>query len=662
MPKINDPIKIGRMELQNRYVAAAMLTDTLTDDGSVNERYLRTMKYTAQGGWGLVCIQATQVHPSGQVVRKELSIYDDRFTTGLYEVADAIKREGPYAGIQIFHGGALCHPKVLRKTVDAPAPEFPAKTPVAPSPTNSFLNPAVKCHVLTHDEILELIECYGAAAGRAKEAGFDCVEVHACHGSLPHQFRTPRCNLRDDEWGQDKHLFIKKIAETVRKNVGPDFPWWFRISADDHAPSGTPGFTLEDTATKLVPVLEKAGVAAIHSSSGSVDVSGVWVIQPLYWEQGCLVKEAKRLKEVATVPVGTVGKIMAPEMAARIIEEESADWVALGRPAWADPWYPRKHLEGRPEDVRRCIACDWCTYLYILANVPGRCAVNYSFGREIRYPPDEFIPPAETPKDVLVIGGGVAGMEAARVSALRGHNVTLYEKDNELGGIMRYASDIPYLYTGDLMQIATWQMTQLEKLEVEVKLGEVVNVDIVDRINPDVVVVATGGVSPKLTRIPGIERAITFDEYLMKRPELGKDVVVLGGYEGAEASVSIARQDKNVTLVSESDSITEAAYFFNLLRVVPLTLFFMPDAKVKTITNATIKNITADSVVIEVEGAEQVLKADTVVTCFPREPIGTDLYNALKGRDWELYHAGDCVKAGATWNAIDDGNWIGRKI
>ncbi len=662
MPQIFDPISFGRMKLENRYIAAPMLTDTLDEDGSMTERYLETMKYTAKGGWGLVLCQATQVHPSGQVVRNELAAYDDKFTPGLYEVAETIKREGPHAGIQLFHGGALCHPLVIRKTVDAPSPEFPPETPVAPSPIKSFLNPAVTCKELTHEEILELVECYGAAAGRAKEAGFECIEIHACHGSLPHQFRTPRNNLRDDEWGQDKHLFIKKIAESVRKNVGPDFPWWFRISADDHAAPGTPGFTLEDTATKLVPVLEKAGVAAIHSSSGAVDASGVWVIQPLYWEQGCLVPEAKRLKEVATVPVGTVGKIMAPEMAARIIEEESADWVALGRPAWADPWYPKKHFEGRPEDVRRCISCDWCTYLYILANVPARCAVNYSFGRETRYPPDEYLQPAETPKDVLVIGGGVAGMEAARVAALREHNVTLYEKDNELGGIMRYASDIPYLYTGDLMQIATWQMTQLEKLGVEVKLGEAVTVDLVDRINPDVVVVATGGVSPKPTRIPGIERAITFDEYLMKRPELGKDVVVLGGYEGAEASVSIARQDKNVTMVSESGSITEAAYFFNLLRVVPLTLFFMPDANVKSITNATIKEITADSVRIEVEGAEKVLKADNVVTCFPREPVGMALYNSLKGKVPELYKAGDCVKAGATWNAIDDGNWIARKI
>ncbi len=147
----------------------------------------------------------------------------------------------------------------------------------------------------------------------------------------------------------------------------------------------------------------------------------------------------------------------------------------------------------------------------------------------------------------------------------------------------------------------------------------------------------------------------------MQKPELGQDVVVLGGYEGAEASVSIARQDKNVTLVSESDSITEAAYFFNPIRVAPLTLFFMPDANVKSITNATIKEITADSVRIEVEGAEQVLKADSVVACFPREPV-KDLYNALKGKVPELYNAGDCKKAGATWNAIGDGNWIGRKI
>jgi pyruvate/2-oxoglutarate dehydrogenase complex dihydrolipoamide dehydrogenase (E3) component len=203
-------------------------------------------------------------------------------------------------------------------------------------------------------------------------------------------------------------------------------------------------------------------------------------------------------------------------------------------------------------------------------------------------------------------------------------------------------------------------MTQLEKLNVDVKLGTEVTADLVDKLNPDVVVVATGGVSPKPKRIPGIERAITMDEYLMKRPALGKDVVVLGGYEGAECSVSIARQGKNVTLVSESGSTTEAAYFFNIIRVAALQ-FFMGDAKVNAITNAKIKQIKADSVVIEVAGKDQVLKADNVVACFKREPV-TKLYDALKGKVKELYKVGDCVKAGATWNAIDDGNWVARKI
>ncbi|MBS7642990.1 FAD-dependent oxidoreductase [Candidatus Bathyarchaeota archaeon] len=647
MVKITDPLTINKMEIANRYVAAPMLTDTLDALGYVNERYIHTMIDTAKGGWGLVWVQAAMVHPTGQVVRNQIAIYDDSYTPGLFELASEIKRQGPKVGIQLFHAGALATPKVLRT---------PDRTPVSASPVPSFLNPAVKCRELSDKEIWELIDCYGAAAARAKEAEFDCVEIHACHGSLINQFIAPRVNKRTDVWGQNKLLFLTSVIESVRKNVGPDFPVVVRWSVDEHSPVG---YTVDDTCKTYVPAIVKAGADAIDCTSGCVDVSGFWVIQPTYWEQGCLVKEARRVKEVAGVPVGTVGKIMDPKMAERIIEEGSADWVQLGRPSWADTHYAKKALEGRYEDVRKCIACDWCTYLYLaVKNVVARCAVNWEFGREIRY---LELKKAEKPKDVLIVGGGIAGMEAARVATLRGHRVTIYEK-KKLGGIINIASDIPYLYTTDLKQIADWLITQNRKLGVEVKEQEVTP-ELVEKLNPDAVIVATGSL-PLIPDIPGIRgpNVITLDDYLWEKPELGKKIVVLGGVEGAEISVSLARQNKSVTLVSETDNIIGAPYLFNPMRTAALLLVYIPEAKVNVITNAKVKEITKDGVrILDKEGKEQFLEADNVVLAFGRKPVD-ELAKALRGKVKELYTIGDCVKPGAVYNAIDDANHVARLL
>lgn len=647
MAKISEPFYINKLRIANRFVAEPMLTDTLDPEGYVNERYLKTMAETAAGGWGLVIVQASTVHLSGQVVRNELAIHDDTCVPGLYELSETIKKYGPRVAIQLFHAGAIAHPKVLR-TKD--------KIPVAPSPMPSFLNPSVMARELKDTEIEELIDCYGAAAARAKEAGFEAVEVHACHGSLPHQFLSPRLNKRTDEWGKNRLLFLTKIIESIRKNVGPDFPIISRISVDEHY---TPGFSVEDTVKYTVPALEKAGVNAIDCSSGSVDASGIWVIQPLYMDQGCLVKEARRVKEVAKVPVGTVGKIMDPKMAERIIAEGSADWVGLGRPSWADPHYAKKTLEGKYEEVRKCIGCDYCTWTYIILNVPARCSVNWEFGIEVRVPE---IKKVEEPKNVLIVGGGVAGMEAARILALRGHNVMLYEKKDALGGLVNIASDIPYLYTLDLRHMVDWLTTQVKKLEIEVKLGEEVTPELVDKLNPDVAVIATGSI-PHIPDIQGIKgpNVITLDDYLWQKPELGKEVVVLGGTEGAEVSVSLARQGKKVTLVSEAADVVQAPYLYNPIRVALLKSYLAGDG-VKMITDAKVTEVAKDGVkIVDKEGKERFIKADNVISAFGRKAFD-ELAKALEGKVPELYKIGDCVRPSYIFRAIDDANHVARTI
>jgi len=268
----------------------------------------------------------------------------------------------------------------------------------------------------------------------------------------------------------------------------------------------------------------------------------------------------------------------------------------------------------------------------------------------------------EEPKNVLIVGGGVAGMEAARILALRGHNVMLYEKKDALGGLVNIASDIPYLYTLDLRHMVDWLTTQVKKLEIEVKLGEEVTPELVDKLNPDVAVIATGSI-PHIPDIQGIKgpNVITLDDYLWQKPELGKEVVVLGGTEGAEVSVSLARQGKKVTFVSEAADVVQAPYLYNPIRVALLKSYLAGDG-VKMITDAKVTEVAKDGVkIVDKEGKERFIKADNVISAFGRKAFD-ELAKALEGKVPELYKIGDCVRPSYIFRAIDDANHVARTI
>ncbi|MFQ5987337.1 MAG: FAD-dependent oxidoreductase, partial [Dehalococcoidia bacterium] len=359
-----------------------------------------------------------------------------------------------------------------------------------------------------------------------------------------------------------------------------------------------------------------------------------------------------------TVPLAVRGRINDPLLVEKIIEDGRADIVALGRAMLADPDFPKKMQEGRYDDIRKCTACDWSCAWKLFEQVPIQCSVNYNYGREWQeyYGP----PPARTPRKVMVVGGGVAGMECARVCAERGHKVTLYEKDDKLGGMVHLAAGTPRLNTSDLLNIVDWLPPQLEKLGVEVKLNTKVTLADIEAAKPDAVVIATGS---RLTvpAIPGanLPNVLSLEDYYFERKEVGQRVVVLGGQEGAEAAASLAREGKEVTLVSETATYADANYMYVVRTVV--VSGYLAAGNVKIVTEAKFREIAADGVrITDKEGREQLLPADTVVYAVGRTAV-RELADALRGRPG-VYVIGDCKEARRKHEAIHEGAAAGRQI
>ena len=353
-----------------------------------------------------------------------------------------------------------------------------------------------------------------------------------------------------------------------------------------------------------------------------------------------------------------VGKINDPRLVRRYIEQGMCDIVNLSRQSIADPDFPKKMLAGRDDEIRKCIYCNWCLWTASQGNWTVECAINYEQGRSR----EAQITKAEKPKRVLVVGGGVGGMEAARVSNLRGHDVTLWEKGPQLGGLAAMVSSMPKIFVRSLKNPVQWLSRHLKKQKVKVELNREVTVEAVEEAKPDVVLVATGS-RPASPDIPGVnsDNVFTMDDYLAGKAKLGQKVAVLGGGYASEIAVSIARGGKEVALISEGgfDSLTAAPYLFDGLRNLMLFGFL---AEVKAITDVKYKEITKEGVkYVDAEGKEQLVSADTVILATGRVP-NRELYDALVGKVPELYDIGDCWRPDKIGTAIHDAARIARHI
>jgi 2,4-dienoyl-CoA reductase-like NADH-dependent reductase (Old Yellow Enzyme family)/pyruvate/2-oxoglutarate dehydrogenase complex dihydrolipoamide dehydrogenase (E3) component len=646
MPTVNDPIKIGNLELPNRLILAPTVKNHASEHGYMNDRVIRGFVEEARGGWGLLQCSASFIHPEGCIFRNEIGIHDDRCITGLERLAYGIHREGTLCSIQLIHGGAICDSKITGLPV------------VGASGKGGIFGPVRR---LETDEVEERAQYYADAAVRGKDAGFDAVNIHSCQGTLIQQFMSPYTNDRDDKWGKDPGLFPETIAKKVREAVGPDFPVIWRLAAHEFMGEwlGEPGYT-EEWGKKMAKRLEPY-VDCFDVTGGRIGFTAMFSFPPVYAERATRVHLATEIKSVTKKPVIGVAKIMDDKLAKEVVESGRADMAQFCRPAIADPHLARKILENRPEDIRKCISCNWCLETLFRQRVV-LCAVNPFYSREGEYE----LKPTSKPKKVMVIGGGVSGMEAAITLAQRGHKVDLYEKDEELGGLVQFvASAHPRLNTRDLRNIVDYHVAQVEKVQgLTLHLETEVTPELVEKEKPEAIIVAIGS-EEAIPDIPGInsDKVVSNEDYLRSEGSvnMGKKVVVIGGNYGAETAVSLAREGKEVTMVEESDTTIRPIYIqdlysrtFNLERLAQ-------EAKVKIMKNTKVVEITGAGVVVENAEGKKSLECDKVLLAYNRKPK-RGLYEKIKNKAPEVYASGDCVRPLDIFHAIDDAAYYARKI
>ena len=649
LEKLFTPIRIGSMEVKNRIVMAPMTTNWAPDDGTISQKMIDYWEERAKGGVGLIIFEAVTIDAAFPYIIRTVGLWDDNLIPSFKRFVDAMHAHGAKVAPQISH----------------PGPEsfswLKGVQPVGPSPVVCKTHGQV-CRELTLEEIKTIVGQYGEAARRAREAGCDAMELHAAHSyMLAGSFLSPLRNKRTDAYGgtiDGRLRFLREVMESIRAKAGPDFPVILRISGDEHLPGGRDILDSQYIAPKLVA----AGVDAFHISGGVVpDV--FWRILPCLGTQpGLNVPAAAAVKEAVDVPVMVVGRINDPQLAEDILVKGYADMVVMGRALLADPELPNKAREGSIEDIAPCTSCGQGCLRTQLTYEPMTCVINPAVGRE----KEMVITPAAKQKKVLVIGGGPGGLEAARVSALRGHKVMLWEKASKLGGQINLAAIPPMKQ--ELSKWIIYLSTQVKKAQVKVELNKEATPELIEKEKPDVVIVATGG-KPLTPAIPGVEgkKVVTANEVLEGKLAIsrGKVLIIGGGMAGCEIADMLADTGYNQTTGSVPVTIVEMLADIGL-DVIPQTrMLLLPRLRekgVEVITSATVREFLEDGVIIIKDGQEETIRGmDFIILACGTESVD-ELSAKIRDKVPEVYVIGDAKAPRKALEAIAEAAEIAREI
>lgn len=646
-----EPIRIGTMELRNRIVMPPMTVGYGVLDGTVTERHRDYYEARARGGAGLIITEAAAISPDRKYGLVPLGLYDDAQIPSWGELARAVHAHGAKLAAQLMDPG----PESIEM--------LSGIQPVGPSPVRGRSVYRSVPRELSVDEIQAIVDEFAEAVRRARDAGLDAIEVHAAHGyALIGSFLSPFFNKRIDSYGgslEGRMKLLLEVLDAIRARVGRDFPIIVRISGDDRRAGGR---TLQETEF-VARILASAGVDALEVSGGTIPDVFWAVVAPSGTPLALNAPFSAAVKQVVDIPVICVGRINTPGIAEFVLATGRADLVSMGRALNADPELPNKAAAGDLEDIAPCVGCNTGCIGTVVAGGQASCVVNPAAGKERAM----TIVPAATPRRVLVAGGGPAGLEAARVASLRGHDVTLCEKAEKLGGQVNLASVPPWKQ--EISQVIKYLSLQAQKAGVKVELGQRVTPELVAERNPDVVIVATGARPLIPQTITGVDRenVVTAWQLLSGHPAaVATNVVIVGGgLVGCETADFMAEPDDNlaaaptrVTILEMQDKIAPDSVH----EVRHLLMQRLHAKGVEMLTGAEVKEILDDGVVFVRDGREERIHgAQYVVLAVGAQPVD-ELSDKLKGEVDEVHVVGDAREPRRVLEATSAATEIARQI